>query len=58
VRPQRLDQLVAAHRPRAVQHQVGEQQAALAPAQRRVPPVTGELDPELAAELDAQWTTH
>ena len=53
VRPQRLDQLVAADRPAAVQHEVGERQPALAAAQLRLAALAGELHAELATEMDA-----
>ena len=53
VRPQRLDQLVAAHRPVAVQDQEREREPALAAAQLRLTALAGELHAELAAEMDA-----
>jgi hypothetical protein len=56
VRPQRLDQLVTANGPPAVQHEVGERQPPLATAQLRLPALAGELDAELAAEVDLPAT--
>ena len=53
LRPQRLDELVAADRPVAVEHEVGEQQPALPPAQRAFDPPSLDLDRELSTELDA-----
>ncbi len=58
VRPQRLDQLVAADGPAAVQHEVGEREPPLAAAQLRLTALAGELDAELAAEVDAPLTAH
>ena len=52
VRPQRLDQLVAADRARPVQHQVREREPPLAPAQLRLTALTGELHAELATQMD------
>ena len=52
VRPQRLDQLVAADRAAPVQHQVREREPPLAPAQLRLTALAGELHAELATEMD------
>ena len=53
VRPQRLDQLVAADGPVAVQHEVGEREPPLAATQLRLTALAGELHAELATEMDS-----
>ena len=53
VGPERVDQLVAAHRAVAVQHQVGEREPALLATQQGLTAFTGELHSEFAAEMDA-----
>ena len=50
---ERLDQLLAADRPVAVQDQVREQEPALTAAQRPLESLALDLDHELTTELDA-----
>jgi hypothetical protein len=49
LRPQGVDELVAAHGAIAVQHQIGEQQPALPPGQRRLQALSVNLDEEAPA---------
>src|SRR4051812_48457672 len=50
--PERVDELVAAHWPVAVQHEIGEQQPALPPWQRSVQALSVDLDEETPTQLD------
>ena len=52
LRPQRLDELVAARAAVAVQRQVAEQRPAVAPRQRALHPPAAAADHERAAQLD------
>src|SRR3954462_6853801 len=52
--PQRVDELVAAHRPVAVQNEVGEQEPALPPWQCPLQALSVDLDEEAPTQFDAR----
>ena len=58
LRPQHVDQLVARAAAVTVEHEVGEQQAALPPRQPRVQSTPGDVDHDRAAQPDVPAFAH